>query len=240
MDEAATTNLHCLCYKYKDHSEVAWTVGAAEKYDHPDIPDVPAWSGSIVNGGSLVAAKNGKCADQTFYVSKVDNTEPGTVTHHVPWYVGYMPLKTEITIALPPELHDDETPYIYSHHIIPVVNEACLYNLWMCACWANQADGCLCALENPGKNDITIVKPSMGSCPEGSSKLETVTAIGGGDGAFAPDGAGGLAMKCSPNPCQACCKAGAKCGGGGGGGGSGGGGKSGGGGGSGGGGSTIG
>ena len=25
----------------------------------------------------------------------------------------------------------------YYHLNVPVVNEACVYNLWMCACWAN-------------------------------------------------------------------------------------------------------
>jgi len=102
MDEAATTNLHCLCYKYKDKSEIAFAPAASADYKHENIPDVPAWSGSIVGGGTLIAAKNGKCIDQTYYVSKTDGTGVATITHHVPWYIGYMPLKTELTIPLPP------------------------------------------------------------------------------------------------------------------------------------------
>ena len=39
---------------------------------------------------------------------------------------------------------------VHSHKVVPVTNEQCLYSLWMCACWANQADGCLCAFENSG------------------------------------------------------------------------------------------
>ena len=200
MDEAATSNHHCLCYKYKDATEAAWTAPAS--YTHPNIPLLGPIVGTIEGGGSLVVATDGKCEDQTFYVSKTDGTGTGEVLHHVPWYIGYMPLRDELTIPLPPRLINTyEDPYVFGHRIVPVVNAACLYNLWMCACWANQADGCLCALENPGKNDVTIVKPSMGTCPEGSSKLEGTSAIGGGDGAFAPDGAGALALKCSPNPC---------------------------------------
>ena len=42
------------------------------------------------------------------------------------------------------------------HLNVPVLNEACLYNLWMCACWANQADGCLCAYENEDQDSITV------------------------------------------------------------------------------------
>ena len=43
----------------------------------------------------------------------------------------------------------DGTIVTVQHKSIPVTNEKCLYALWMCACWANQASGCLCAFENP-------------------------------------------------------------------------------------------
>ena len=113
----------------------------------------------------------------------------------------------------------DETE---THKVVPVSNESCLYSLWMCACWANQAEGCLCAYEAAEQAYVTIEKPTMGHCRSGSSALTDVTAAG--DGIFPVIyGAGGLALKCSPNPCQACCKhggnKGCKCGGGKGGGG---------------------
>ena len=41
---------------------------------------------------------------------------------------------------------------------VEVTNQSCAYKLWMCACWANQADGCLCARENPDET-VTIIKP---------------------------------------------------------------------------------
>ena len=116
------------------------------------------------------------------------------------------------------------------HKSIPVTNEKCLYALWMCACWANQASGCLCAYENPNQESVTIVKPQAGKCPDGAEKVEDMTAQGDREG-HSMYGFGGLALKCSPNPCQACCKAkghggggacGCSCGGGGGGGGYGG------------------
>jgi hypothetical protein len=64
----------------------------------------------------------------------------------------------------------------------------------------------------------------MGKCRPGATKLTDTTAMGDGIGP-AKLGAGGLALRCSPNPCQACCKTGGgssggscTCGGGGGGG----------------------
>ena len=65
----------------------------------------------------------------------------------------------------------------------------------------------------------------MGKCGDGGSHLTDTTAMGDGVG-HAQQGAGGLALRCSPNPCQACCKhgggaggskGGCSCGGGGGG-----------------------
>jgi hypothetical protein len=92
------------------------------------------------------------------------------------------------------------TPDTLTHKSVPVLNEACLYNLWMCACWANQADGCLCAFENPEQASVTIEKPSMGVCRTGSSAITDMTAAGDTVG-HAQNGFGGLALKCSPNPC---------------------------------------
>jgi hypothetical protein len=42
------------------------------------------------------------------------------------------------------------------HKSVPVANEACVYALWMCACWANSADGCLCAYEEAAGVAVTI------------------------------------------------------------------------------------
>ena len=62
MDEAATNNLHCLCYKYKDHAEAAWTApDATGGYIHAKIPSVGTIPADITLGGTLVVAKNGKC-----------------------------------------------------------------------------------------------------------------------------------------------------------------------------------
>jgi hypothetical protein len=204
IDVAATLNQSCLCFKYHDHVEEEWTEAA---FIHANIPtmDLPI-SGTIEGKGALVAAKDGKCVNQTFYVSKIDEVEVGEPLHDTPFYIDYMPLASEVDIPMPPRLVANENPWIFGHKIVPVVNEACLYSLWMCACWANQADGCLCAFENPGKNDITLIRPQMGKCPDGSSDLMYTGAAGPGYGNFATDGAGALALKCSPNPCQACCK----------------------------------
>ena len=100
--------------------------------------------------------------------------------------------------ACPPD------PVARWHKKIPVENEACLYSLWMCACWANQADGCLCAFENPLQASVTIMKPSAGGCPPGAGKMTDTTAAGDSKGHIL-FGMGGLALKCTPNPCQACC-----------------------------------
>ena len=61
MDEAATNNHHCLCYKYKDAEIKEWT---GSPYNHPSIPslDNPI-TGAIEGGGSLVIATDGKCED---------------------------------------------------------------------------------------------------------------------------------------------------------------------------------
>jgi hypothetical protein len=78
-----------------------------------------------------------------------------------------------------------------------VTNQSCLYKLWMCSCWASQTVGCLCAKEVDG-DSVTFVKPWMGVCPNGSGKLRNPKA----------QDAGGLALKCAPNPCLACCACG--------------------------------
>jgi len=75
----------------------------------------------------------------------------------------------------------------------------------MCACWANQADGCLCAFENAEQASVTVQKPTMGVCGPGAGKITDMSAAGDQKG-HAQLGFGGLALKCSPNPCQACCK----------------------------------
>lgn len=80
---------------------------------------------------------------------------------------------------------------------VEVKNQSCLYKIWMCACWANQAPGCLCAFENADKT-VTMVKPKMGVCPMGAGKLLNPKA----------KDAGGLALQCAPNPCLACCACG--------------------------------
>jgi hypothetical protein len=214
MDEAVSNNLHCLCYKYKDHVGVDWADPEAggEWYLHQYIPSVGPITGSIEGKGSLVEAINGKCEDRTFYVSTNDETGGTEPDHHTPWYIGYMPLASEVDVPMPPRLHNAENGAVWGHRIVPVVNEECLYTLWMCACWANQADGCLCAYENPGKVDIKVVRPYMGVCPAGSSKLENTGTIVRDEGTYASAGMGALALKCSPNPCQACCKdQGCKC-----------------------------
>ena len=78
-----------------------------------------------------------------------------------------------------------------------ITNQSCLYKLWMCSCWASQTDGCLCAKEN-SDDTITFIRPSMGGCQEGSGPLTNPLA----------KEAGGLALKCAPNPCLACCACG--------------------------------
>jgi hypothetical protein len=108
MEEAATLiSNYCLCYKYKDFVSVPWTDpdSGGESYDHEYIPPLPTpIVGSISHGGSLVEATDGKCEDQTFYVSRTDDTGaiPPNPPHMTPWYVGYMPTKDEINIPLPP------------------------------------------------------------------------------------------------------------------------------------------
>ena len=83
------------------------------------------------------------------------------------------------------------------HHYVEVKNQSCLYKIWMCACWASQADGCLCAHENPD-DTVTMVKPKMGVCQAGEGKLLNPKA----------KDTGGYALKCAPNPCLACCSCG--------------------------------
>ena len=83
------------------------------------------------------------------------------------------------------------------HKRYEITNQACLYKLWMCACWASQAEGCLCAKENPEDN-VTIIKPIAGDCPKGSGPIKNPKA----------KDTGGLALKCAPNPCLACCACG--------------------------------
>ena len=78
-----------------------------------------------------------------------------------------------------------------------VSNQSCLYKLWMCACWASQVDGCICGREN-ADDTITMIRPLMGECPSGSGPLLNPKAQDGG----------GMALKCAPNPCLACCACG--------------------------------
>ena len=61
MDEAATNNHHCLCYKYKDAEKKSWDFGP---HNHATIPalDNPI-TGTIEGGGSIVIATDGKCED---------------------------------------------------------------------------------------------------------------------------------------------------------------------------------
>ena len=80
-----------------------------------------------------------------------------------------------------------------AHLNVPVLNEACLFNLWMCNCWANQADKCLCAYENENQESVTIVKPSMGKCRKGAGEVTDMTAAGDQVG-HAQLGFGGLAL----------------------------------------------
>ena len=51
-----------------------------------------------------------------------------------------------------------------------VTNQSCLYKLWMCACWASQVDGCMCARENADAT-VTMIRPTMGVCQPGSGPL---------------------------------------------------------------------
>jgi hypothetical protein len=75
-----------------------------------------------------------------------------------------------------------------------ITNQSCLYKIWMCACWASQTDGCLCGRQN-SSGTITAIRPTMGKCEDGSGPLLNPKAQDGG----------GLALKCAPNPCLACC-----------------------------------
>jgi hypothetical protein len=82
-----------------------------------------------------------------------------------------------------------------------VTNQSCVYKLWMCACWASQVDGCICGKEN-ADDTVTMIRPLMGECPSGSGPLLNPKA----------QDAGGMALKCAPNPCLACCACGrGKC-----------------------------
>lgn len=85
-------------------------------------------------------------------------------------------------------------PNVDWYKYVEVTNQACLYKLWMCSCWASQTEGCLCAKEN-ADNTVTMVRPSMGVCPVGTGKLLNPKA----------QDTGGYALKCAPNPCLACC-----------------------------------
>ena len=88
----------------------------------------------------------------------------------------------------------DLVPVLRSIRREEVTNQSCLYKTWMCACWASQTVGCLCARENSGET-VTIVRPTMGECPLGTGKLTNPAA----------HEAGGVALQCAPNPCLACC-----------------------------------
>jgi hypothetical protein len=86
-----------------------------------------------------------------------------------------------------------EGPY---YHVVVVTNQNCLYKLWMCACFASQIPGCLCAKENnDGSGSVTMIKPVGGDCPDGSGPLLNPKAYQ----------TGGVALQCTNDPCQACC-----------------------------------
>jgi hypothetical protein len=88
----------------------------------PPVPD-------INNGGALVLPDdNGECTTRTYLV---DITDPAN-----PIYAGEDGFVCGATEE-------------WTHKNVDVLNESCLFNLWMCNCWANQATGCLCAFENP-------------------------------------------------------------------------------------------
>lgn len=127
----------------------------------------------IADGGALTLPDaNGECVETT-YVTYQDGGEtiyPGTP--------GYDPT--------------GETLDERFHLRVPVTNEACLYQLWMCSCWASQTDGCLCAQENNGLGTVTIIKPSQG-CPIGSGEVTDTSAAGDTKG-HALLGFGGLAL----------------------------------------------
>ena len=115
----------------------------------------------------MTSAIDGECKERVY---DVDNSD------RYPWDEGYT----------------GDSDDIY-HLNVPVTNEACLYNLWMCACWANQADACLCAFENPEQESVTVVKPTMGKCPKGAGPITDMGATGDMAG-HAPLGFGALAL----------------------------------------------
>ena len=97
----------------------------------------------ISGGGAMVPADDdGNCGPTIKYnVSNVNGlTSPPSFVYS--WDPRYVPGNTNTA----------------THKLVPVTNEKCLYNLWMCSCWANQADGCLCAFENPDQESVTVIK----------------------------------------------------------------------------------
>jgi hypothetical protein len=81
------------------------------------IPD-PDFRPLITEGGALTLPDpGGQCEMKTYYVST------GT--------------DGELVYAGDPDFDCDLIADDVFHKNVPVLNEACLYNLWMCACWAN-------------------------------------------------------------------------------------------------------
>lgn len=136
----------------------------------------------------MLPDENGECKERYYEAVMYD------VTNEV-FYPGDPEYKCEST--------SHYTAFPAYHLTVPVTNEACLFSLWMCACWASGSDGCLCAQENP-TGSVTITKPKEGGC-KGFAGPVTDTSAAGDSKGHALLGFGGLALKCSPNPCQACC-----------------------------------
>ena len=110
MEEAAN-NGNCMCFQYAGSATQDLTVAVGVF--------------SITDGGALNLAVNGKCETRIYAGVKVDTgTTPNTVV-----YPGD-PAWGDATDT-------DSSLDDYYHLNVPVINEACVYNLWMCACWAN-------------------------------------------------------------------------------------------------------
>ena len=102
----------------------------ADYYEDDLDPTTPPPVPDINNGGALVLPDaNGECTTRVYLA---DITDPAN-----PIYAG------------DPGFDCANSPVDITHKNVDVLNESCLFNLWMCNCWANQATGCLCAFENP-------------------------------------------------------------------------------------------
>ena len=161
-----------------------------------DYPDMVCQTGWFAK--ALAATDSNSCANPgeiAFTCQQIDTSSAASPTHSDTFY-GPSALNSVIDNSA----FNTGGQLIAGHKVTAVTNAQCLYSLWMCACWANQADGCLCAFENPEQKSVTIEKPTMGKCRPGASKLTDTRADGDGVG-HAKLGAGGLALRCSPNPC---------------------------------------